>query len=79
MKVLLICGLDDRCLNDKIHSNLYDSYPPDRKHLCELHKYPGGGHLIEPPYAPLARSTSKHSRGVMGDFGKNVCVSKTIT
>ncbi|KAL4237977.1 hypothetical protein ACF0H5_002688 [Mactra antiquata] len=69
VNVLLVCGLDDRCLSDHILTNLNNCYPPDRKHLCKLLSYPGAGHLIEPPYAPLARSTEKFVRGVGGDHG----------
>ncbi|XP_045161066.2 acyl-coenzyme A thioesterase 1-like [Mercenaria mercenaria] len=68
--VLLISGQDDKQLKQKFLPNLFKCYPADRKHLCELHVYPGAGHLIEPPYAPLARSTIKYNRGVLGDYGR---------
>lgn len=67
--VLLISGQDDRALHPKILPNLYNCYPEHRKHLCQLNEYPSAGHLIEPPYAPLARTTTKHNRGVGGDYG----------
>lgn len=70
--VLLIGGQDDLALKTKFLPNTYDCYPADRKHLCELRMYPGAGHLIEPPYAPLSRTTMKHSRGVGGDYGKHI-------
>ncbi|XP_053387306.1 uncharacterized protein LOC123563546 [Mercenaria mercenaria] len=65
--VLLICGLDDLCYNPKALSNLWSCYPTRRKHLCKLYNYAGAGHLIEPPYAPLARTTKSYYRG-FGDF-----------
>lgn len=67
--VLLISGQDDRALKSEILLNLFNCYPANRKRFCELHAYPGAGHLIEPPYAPLARTTTKHNRGVGGDYG----------
>ena len=67
--MLLIAGEDDMALNCKIMSSLQECYPSNRKHLCELHVYPGAGHLIEPPYAPLARKTVRHNRGLGGDYG----------
>jgi hypothetical protein len=27
-------------------------YPADKKHQIEMVKYPGAGHLLEPPYNP---------------------------
>ncbi|XP_053377532.1 bile acid-CoA:amino acid N-acyltransferase-like [Mercenaria mercenaria] len=61
--VLLICGLDDKCYNPKFLSNLWNCYPAHRKHLCQLFNYAGAGHLIEPPYAPLARTTKARFEG----------------
>lgn len=66
---LLICGLDDGCLKPDYLQNLYSCYPPNKKHLCKLCAYKGAGHLIEPPYAPLARITKKNNRGIPGDYG----------
>lgn len=45
-------------------SEVWESYPAHRKHWCTLYQYPGAGHLLEPPCAPLARSTMKTYRGV---------------
>ncbi|XP_060576286.1 acyl-coenzyme A amino acid N-acyltransferase 1-like [Ruditapes philippinarum] len=57
VNVLIISGLDDRCLKSDFLYNLWKRYPSNRKHLCTIYRYPGAGHLIEPPYSPLARST----------------------
>ncbi|XP_060580994.1 bile acid-CoA:amino acid N-acyltransferase-like [Ruditapes philippinarum] len=57
VNVLIISGLDDRCLKPDFLYNLWKRYPSNRKHLCTIYRYPGAGHLIEPPYSPLARST----------------------
>ncbi|XP_052273691.1 acyl-coenzyme A thioesterase 1-like isoform X2 [Dreissena polymorpha] len=64
VNVLLINGANDECLHPKILRTLYDLYPGDRKHLCQLYAYKDAGHLIEPPYAPLARVTKKQNETV---------------
>lgn len=69
MHVLLIGGGDDRALKPKFLPNLYNCYPAGRRHLCELHVYPGAGHLIDPPYSPLARSTTRYNRGIVKESG----------
>lgn len=40
----------------------------DKGHLCSILRYPGAGHLIEPPYTPLCYSSfDPWSRGSCGN------------
>ena len=56
--VLLICGTDDQFLNVEFNvRQIYDRMNKVRKgHLCNILRYPGAGHVIEPPYTPLCYS-----------------------
>ncbi|KAL5008200.1 hypothetical protein ScPMuIL_013781 [Solemya velum] len=56
-KVLSVIGGDDQCLDTVIHQRLLDKMPSNKKSNMEILKYPGAGHLIEPPYMPLCRSS----------------------
>ncbi|KAK7480356.1 hypothetical protein BaRGS_00028403 [Batillaria attramentaria] len=50
---LLLLMSDDDQLNDpKWAEHFQTMYPEDKRHLIELVRYPGAGHLLEPPYAP---------------------------
>ena len=57
-------------INSQYLKSFYESYPPDKRHLIELCLYPGAGHLIEPPYSPMARSTMRYVKEVSGIRGK---------
>ena len=52
-------------------------FPKDKKDNFQIISYPGAGHLIEPPYAPLCRkSYNKH----FGKYQKNkVILTNRIT
>ena len=56
--VLLICGTDDQYLNVEFNARqIYDRMNKFGKgDLCNILRYPGAGHLIEPPYTPLCYS-----------------------
>ncbi|KAL5008197.1 hypothetical protein ScPMuIL_013778 [Solemya velum] len=56
-KVLAVIGGDDQFLDTVIHQRLLDKMPTNKKSNMEILKYPGAGHLIEPPYMPLCRSS----------------------
>ena len=57
--VLLIYGADDLFLNGEFNAKqVYDRMSKNGKgHLCSILRYPGAGHLIEPPYTPLCYSS----------------------
>ena len=51
---LIICGENDDCIPSQ-HSQKIAELITNNGHdnPCELVTYPGAGHLIEPPYAPI--------------------------
>ena len=55
--------------NCKYLELFYKTYPENRRHLIELCVYPGAGHLIEPPYSPMSRFTSRTIKEVAGITG----------
>ena len=57
--VLLIYGTEDLCLNsDFTVTQVYERMKKnDKGHLCSILRYPGAGHVIEPPYTPLCYSS----------------------
>ncbi|KAJ8309573.1 hypothetical protein KUTeg_014447 [Tegillarca granosa] len=67
-KVLYIVGADDQCIPPGLGQTVYDLYPDDKKSNIELVIYPGAGHLIEPPYAPLCRAS------YMSSFELPICL-----
>ena len=75
--VLLIVGEDDMTVNPQYLKSFYKSYPSDRRHLIEFCMYPGAGHLIEPPYSPLSRSTRRYVKSIMSLPGKQACYTQT--
>ena len=56
--VLLICGTDDQYLNVEFNARqIYGRMNKVGKgQLCNILRYPGAGHVIEPPYTPLCYS-----------------------
>lgn len=62
--MLYIVGADDQCIPPGLGQTVYDLYPDDKKSNIELVIYPGAGHLIEPPYAPLCRASYMSSFGM---------------
>ena len=57
-KFLCIVGGDDQCLDPSYMEHWYSKWPTDQRHKVQFIKYPGTGHLIEPPYSPLHRVTA---------------------
>lgn len=57
--LLMIMGTDDRLMNvDFTVRQIYERLKKnDKGHLCSILRYPGAGHLIEPPYSPLCYSS----------------------
>ncbi|KAB7499005.1 Acyl-coenzyme A thioesterase 1 [Armadillidium nasatum] len=55
---LLLCSKDDKTVNiEKEHDRILSILERRGKDNCELIKYEGSGHLLEPPYAPFAQAT----------------------
>lgn len=54
---MVISGEDDMSVDYKQLQMLHDMYPPEKRNLCQLIVYPGAGHNLEPPYAPLSRTS----------------------
>lgn len=50
--VLCIVGGDDHCLSPHLTDHFLKLVPRKHQHRYHVIKYPGAGHLIEPPYAP---------------------------
>lgn len=50
--VLCIVGEDDHCLNPQLTDQFLKLVPKEHRHRFHVIKYPGAGHLIEPPFAP---------------------------
>lgn len=56
-KILYIVGELDSAIDPKVASMFYEAYPVNRRHLVQIVKYPGAGHLIEPPYLPVCQES----------------------
>ena len=57
-KVLIIAGEDDQQVDPRFHELYVKNWPSEWKHNVQLIKYPGAGHLLEPPYMPHIRSSA---------------------
>ncbi|XP_045195337.2 bile acid-CoA:amino acid N-acyltransferase-like isoform X2 [Mercenaria mercenaria] len=57
-KILVIVGEDDKQVHPKWHTFYYESCPSQFKANIKVHRYPGAGHMIEPPYAPHTRAVT---------------------
>uniref|UniRef100_A0A8C6V622 Uncharacterized protein n=1 Tax=Naja naja TaxID=35670 RepID=A0A8C6V622_NAJNA len=53
-KYLFICGQDDKNCKSQIYCQETVSRLQQNGHHVEFYCYPGAGHLLEPPYMPLA-------------------------
>ena len=53
----MLVGLDDGQVDPSEYQTLYDSCPGAKQPDIQLVTYPGAGHLIEPPYNPLCRTS----------------------
>lgn len=67
--VLLIYGTGDLNVNsDFCAGQVYERMAKNGKgHMCSILRYPGAGHLIEPPYSPHYYSLYDQNMGVQGD------------
>ncbi|XP_053398261.1 bile acid-CoA:amino acid N-acyltransferase-like [Mercenaria mercenaria] len=54
-KILVIVGEDDKQVHPKWHTFFYEQCPSQFKQNIHIHRYPGAGHMIEPPYSPHSR------------------------
>ncbi|XP_060594045.1 bile acid-CoA:amino acid N-acyltransferase-like isoform X1 [Ruditapes philippinarum] len=57
-KILTIIGEDDKQVHPKWHSFFYEKCPPKFKENITMYRYPGAGHMIEPPFAPHPRAVT---------------------
>ncbi|KAK6182152.1 hypothetical protein SNE40_009899 [Patella caerulea] len=64
-KILIIAGEDDHQINPNSHDEFYTHCPDDKKHQIIIKKYPGAGHLIEPPYTPICKTSFTRLGGIM--------------
>ncbi|XP_033733484.1 uncharacterized protein LOC117322657 [Pecten maximus] len=71
VKLLNICSGDDCTVPSELQQLQYDTYPEDKKQNIELVVYHGAGHLIEPPYSPLCRSSYHKAMGTNIVWGGN--------
>ena len=65
--VLLIYGTDDQNSRSEFYAEqVYERMKKSGKeHLCSVLRYPGAGHLIEPPYSPLCYSSFDPALGLI--------------
>lgn len=64
--VLAFCGADDQAVaNDHSHRITEMINSNDHTNNCELIVYPGTGHLIEPPNAPICTESYQPPWGIM--------------
>ncbi|XP_045195331.2 bile acid-CoA:amino acid N-acyltransferase-like isoform X2 [Mercenaria mercenaria] len=57
-KILVIVAEDDKQVHPKCHTLYYESCPPQFKENIRIFRYPGAGHMIEPPYSPHYRAVT---------------------
>ncbi|XP_046359096.2 bile acid-CoA:amino acid N-acyltransferase-like [Haliotis rufescens] len=55
VQVLSITGEDDRTVSPTLYRELFKKIPRDKMHNIQGVYYPGAGHIIEPPYAPMCK------------------------
>lgn len=67
--VLCIVGEDDHCLNPQLTDQFLKLVPKEHKHRFHVIKYPGAGHLIEPPFAPHCVASFHKLMGCIYDWG----------
>ena len=48
---------DDRQVDTESFSRIYEACPDEKKKDIEIINYPGAGHLLEPPYTSLCRTS----------------------
>ncbi|XP_048194188.1 bile acid-CoA:amino acid N-acyltransferase-like [Perognathus longimembris pacificus] len=70
---LFIVGEEDKNLNSKVHAEkATEQLRRHGKNNWTLLSYPGAGHLIEPPYAPLCRASRLSSLSTVIHWGGEV-------
>ncbi|KAH9500457.1 Acyl-coenzyme A thioesterase 1 [Bulinus truncatus] len=68
-KYLILQSLDDFQMKPNIHLDLLAVCPESKKKDIEIVRYPGAGHLLDPPYIPVCRITVNPTIGVEMKFG----------
>ena len=57
-KILVIIAEDDKQILPKWHTFFYENCPERLKENIMMYRYPGAGHMIEPPFTPHARAAA---------------------
>lgn len=65
--MLCIIAEDDTAMPPSVYKEMVRQIPEEKLHTIKSVFYPGAGHLIEPPYAPLCRASYMNEQ-----FGKDV-------
>ncbi|XP_035828114.1 acyl-coenzyme A amino acid N-acyltransferase 1 isoform X2 [Aplysia californica] len=68
-KHLMLVSMDDGQVNPESYQVLYDACPEEKKKDIEIVRYPGAGHLLEPPYNALCRASVNRVFGVVMYWG----------
>ncbi|RUS85526.1 hypothetical protein EGW08_006734 [Elysia chlorotica] len=68
-KYLLFESLDDYQTKPNAHKDLLDKCPEWKQRDIQVVQYEGAGHLLEPPYNPLCRSSINKGIGVKMKWG----------
>ncbi|XP_046359097.1 bile acid-CoA:amino acid N-acyltransferase-like [Haliotis rufescens] len=56
-QMLSIIAEDDTAMPSSVYKEMVRKIPEEKLHTIQSVFYPGAGHLIEPPYAPLCRAS----------------------
>ncbi|CAL1542548.1 unnamed protein product [Lymnaea stagnalis] len=68
-KYLILSSMDDFQINSNLHEELLAACPEEKKKDIEVVQYTGAGHLLEPPFNPLCRTTINPAYGIVLKFG----------
>lgn len=69
--ILALISEDDHQVDPAFIYELVDRYPPEKRHLVNVVRYPGAGHLLEPPYIPHCKACHNPSFGMDFLWGGN--------
>ncbi|XP_052105344.1 acyl-coenzyme A amino acid N-acyltransferase 1-like isoform X4 [Mytilus californianus] len=69
VQILYIIGDDDKSADPDYANVVYKCYPDNQKHKLTIKKYPKAGHLIEPAYLPVCRSSFDKVSGMVFVWG----------
>ncbi|XP_052105402.1 acyl-coenzyme A thioesterase 3-like isoform X2 [Mytilus californianus] len=70
VQILYLVGEDDQSLHPRCAQMFQETYPRSKQHNLTVVRYPGTGHLIEPPYLPICPSNNKTY--VVDSFGEKI-------